>query len=425
MPNSNALKAPSAGELDQTFAHSGLQTLQFPSARKTIGKSVAVMPSRLIMVSATTIDASGASHYGLARLLADGHLDTLFGQDGYLIGQFASGRLSQGGRLVVDASGAFWLSAVLADEAGKLEQIIARFKPDGTLDRDFGDEQSGYRVVPMRIPVLNNATGGHLILAQSTPAKALPDRLLFATSQNGSGLLARLFLNGKDDVGFADNGWIPLTLAGVAIALHGVTQLSDGRILVYGKTEVTNQGLVMAYDSSGQVSKSFGKDGTLLLNLHNAGAPLETSVNRIVVQSAQRLLLIGSAVESSAGEKRQHGLISGINLTGQADPEFNLGLPVITLATQPLDFKSWSAGFALNDSPGPRIVTVGQTSEGTRGLLTAGFLVDGAVDPLFDVEGAAEIPWIAQDACLQRSSVLVLGHRNEAAHLVRLLTAAS
>jgi uncharacterized delta-60 repeat protein len=424
MPKANAHKARSAGELDQTFAHSGLQTLRFPAARKTIGKSVAVLPSGDIMVSTTVIDASGASHYGLTRLLADGHLDTSFGEDGYLRGQFVRGRLSQGGNLAVGESGVFWLCAVLADAAGKLEQIIARFKPDGTLDPEFGDGQTGYRVVPMRIPVLNNATGGRLILAHSTPAKALPDRLLFVTSQGGSGLLTRFFLDGKDDPEFAGKGWIHLTLSGVAITLHGVTQLDDGQILVHGKTEVTNQGLVMAYERSGQVATSFGKDGTLLLNLHNAGAPLESSVNRIVGQSAQRLLLIGSAVESSAGEKRQHGFISGITRDGEFDPAFNGGAPVITAATRLLDLKSWSAGFALNASPGPRIVTVGQTSDGERRLLTGGFLVDGAVDPAFDVEGAAGIEWIAQDACLQESSVLVLGQRNEAAHLVRLLTVA-
>lgn len=425
MPNTNAPKAQSAGELDQTFAHSGLQTLEFPGARKTTGKSVAVLPSARIMVSATVIDASGASHYGLARLLPDGLIDTGFGQGGYLSGQFANGRLSQGGSLVVDESDdAFWMSAVLADPEGKLQQIIARFNPDGTLDPEFGDGQTGYRIVPMRIPVLNNATGGRLILAHSTPAKALPDRLLFVTSQGGSGLLTRFFLDGKDDPEFAGKGWIHLTLSGVAITLHGVTQLDDGQILVHGKTEVTNQGLVMAYERSGQVATSFGKDGTLLLELQNAGAPLESSVNRMVVQSAQRLLLIGSAVESSAGEKRQHGFISGITRDGGPDSTFNRGAPVLTVAAQPLDLKSWSAGFALNDSPGSPIVTVGQTSDGERRLLTGGFLVDGAVDPAFDVEGAAGIEWIAQDACLQESSVLVLGQRNEAAHLVRLLTAA-
>ena len=424
MPKENVPKAQSAGELDQTFAHSGLQTLQFPGARKTIGNSVAVLPSGRIMVSATVIDASGASNYGLARLLPDGLLDTSFGQGGYLSGQFAKGRLSQGGSLVVDESDdAFWMSAVLADPEGKLQQIIARFKPDGTLDPEFGDGQPGYRVVPMRIPALHNATGGRLIMAHSTP-EALPDRLLFVTSQRGSGLLVRFLLNGKDDGDFAENGWIPLSLPNVAITLHGVTQASDGQILVHGKTEVTNQGLVMAYDSSGQVDKQFDEDGTLLLNLDNAGVPLESSVNHIVVQSAQRLLLIGSAVESTTGEKRQHGLITGIDLTGKTDPAFNRGAPVLTYAAQPLDLKSWSAGFALNDSPDPRIVTVGQTSDGTRRLLTGGFLDDGTKDPLFDVNGAAGIEWRADDACVQDQSVLVLGTRNERVQLIRLLTAA-
>lgn len=97
MPKANARKARSAGELDQTFAHSGLQTLQFPAARKTIGKSVAVLPSGHIMVSTTVIDASGASHYGLTRLLADGHLDTSFGEGGYLHGQFVRGDCHKAG----------------------------------------------------------------------------------------------------------------------------------------------------------------------------------------------------------------------------------------------------------------------------------------------------------------------------------------
>lgn len=424
MPKAHASEAQSAGELDQTFALSGIQQLQFPGMRRTIGESVAVLPSGRILVSATVIDAAGASHYGLAQLLPDGDLDSAFGIGGYLHGQFAAGRSSRGAILVVEQSGAFWMSAVLAESSGKLQQIIARFKPDGTLDAEFGAEGSGYRVVPMRVPALSNATGGYLTLAQSDPAKATADRLLFSTSKGGSGLLARFFLNGEDDGDFAEHGWIPLTMPDLSITVHGVTQSRDGRIFVYGKTEVTNQGLVMAFDSAGAVATTFGQNGILLLNLRHGGASLESTVNHIVVQSAQRLLLIGSAVESSAGEKRQHALISGILKNGQFDPDFNAGVPVITAATEALDLRSWRAGFALDDNDGKRIVTVGQTSHGEQRLLTAGFLVDGAVDPAFDVEGTARIEWTAQAACLQNSCVLVLGHKDGAAYVVRLLTAA-
>ncbi|WP_448177822.1 hypothetical protein, partial [Stenotrophomonas maltophilia] len=86
---------------------------------------------------------------------------------------------------------------------------------------------------------------------------------------------------------------------GVAISLSGIIQLDDGLILLHGKTEITNQGLVMAFDHSGKVAEAFGDKGVLLLNLQRDGKPLESNVTDIAVQTAQRLLLLGSAVEST------------------------------------------------------------------------------------------------------------------------------
>lgn len=300
-------KAQSAGELDDRF---GLRTLSFPGASKTIGRGVAITPSGQIMVSAT-VEVSGLSYYGLARLDANGNPDPGFGDDGYLRDQFGSGRLSQGGQLIVDANGRIYLCGVIAvikDTAIDYQQVIARFLPDGSADTGFGEDKSGYRIVPTRIPLLTGATGGRLILAKSTPQAAEPDRLLFVTSQKGSGLLTRFHLDGSDDSSFADNGWIVLTLPQVAISLQGIIQLGNGLILVFGKTQVTNQGLVMAFDHTGKVAEAFGNNGTLLLNLQKDDKPLESSVEQIIVQTSERLLLLGSAVEASAGDKFQHAL---------------------------------------------------------------------------------------------------------------------
>jgi uncharacterized delta-60 repeat protein len=421
-------KAQSAGELDDRF---GLRTLNFPGASKTIGHGVAITPSGQIMVSAT-VEVSGLSYYGLARLDANGNPDPGFGNGGYLRGRFGNGLLSQAGQLIVDATGRIYLCGVIGeskDTAIEYQQVIARFMPDGSPDTGFGDDdddddhKSGYRIVPTRIPLLTGATGGGLILAKSTPLAAEPDRLLFVTSQKGSGLLTRFLLDGSDDSSFAANGWIVLTLKEVAISLRGIIQLDDGLILVHGKTEITNQGLVMAFDSSGNVAEAFGNKGTLLLNLEQDDKPLESSVEQVIVQTSERLLLLGSAVEASAGDKFQHAFISGITHTGEKDEAFNGKYPVITPATGTLDLRSWTEGFALDDSAGHRIVTVGQTSGGTRGLLTGGFLANGAVDPAFNVEGAAQIEWPAKSACMQNSSVLVLGNRNGRVQLIRLLTA--
>jgi hypothetical protein len=411
-------KAQSAGELDDRF---GLRTLKFPGASKTIGHGVAITPSGRIMVSAT-VEVSGLSYYGLVCLDANGDLYSNFGTGGYLHGQFASGLLSQGGQLIVAANGLIYLCGVIGvikNTTVEYQQVIARFLPDGSPDIGFGGNNNGYRIMPMRIPLLAGATGGRLILAKSTPQAAEPDRLLFVTSQKGSGLLARFHLDGLDDLSFASKGWIVLTLPQVAITLLGIIQLGNGLILVFGKTEVTNQGLVMALDSSGNVAEAFGNKGILLLSLQKEGKPLESTVKQIIEQTTERLLLLGSAVEASAGEKLQHAFISGITHTGETDETFNDKDPVITPATGALDLRSWTEGVALDD----RIVTVGQTTGGTQGLLTGGFLSNGAVDPAFKVEGAMDISWAAIDASLQESSILVLGRSNNNAQLVRLLTA--
>jgi len=159
----------------------------------------------------------------------------------------------------------------------------------------------------------------------------------------------------------------------------------------------------------------------LLLNIKRDGKTLESHVTNIAVQTTQRLLLLGAAVESTQDTKLQHGFISGITYAGQMDNAFNN--PVLSPTAHELDLRGWQAGFALDDIAGKRIVAVGQTSGSARGLLTAGFLVDGAVDDSFAVEGAKDISWPAIDACLQGSSILVLGRRDDSAQLVRLLTA--
>ncbi|TDK57944.1 hypothetical protein [Pseudomonas moraviensis] len=411
--------AQSAGELDELF---GLQTLEFPGARKTISKGVATTPFEQIMVSAS-VERSGQSYYGLARLDANGNPDSSFGEAGYVYGQFGTPLFSQGGPLIVGADGLIWMCGVIGvieDEIIELQQVIARFLPDGSLDEAFGSDKNGYQIVPMRIPPLSGATHGRLILAKSTSTVMAPDKLLFVSSQKGSGLLTRLELDGSDDTSFGSNGWLPLTLPGVNISLLGIIQLSDGLILVHGKIEVTNQGLVMAFDSSGNVAQTFGDKGVLVLNIQRNGKPLESRVEKIIERTAQRLLLLGSANESTEGETLQHAFISGITNVGKMDETFNDKKPVITPATQALDLKQWTAGFTLDDE---RIVTVGQTSGSARGLLTGGFLTDGTVDISFDVEGAKDISWTAVDACTQGSSILILGRKDDSAQLVRLLTA--
>ena len=183
MPTSRASEAQSAGELDSSF---GLRTLKFPGASKTIGEGVATTPSGQIMLSATVIVASGHAYYGLARLDADGNPDPTFGNAGYRWEQFGNGVFSQGGRLIVDMHGRIWMCGLINKAPTGYQQVIARFKPDGSLDPEFGDEQTGFKVVPMRIPALTNAFDGSLVLAKSAPQVASPDDCFSSHPKGGT-----------------------------------------------------------------------------------------------------------------------------------------------------------------------------------------------------------------------------------------------
>ncbi|WP_192563831.1 hypothetical protein [Pseudomonas gozinkensis] len=420
MKKNSVLIAGAAGDLDPSFV---APALQFPGAQKTVGHGVGIIPTGKIMVSATVTTMSGETCYGLARLHADGPIDSTFGRGGYVVEQYKSGLSSQGGPLLIDEAGRIYVCGLIPGLSTPFQQVIARFLPDGSLDADFGSSRSGYVVVPMRTPTLAGAFAGSLILARSDPEQAVPDRLLFTTSKGGSGLLTRLFLDGTEDTAFASKGWLVITLAGLGITLIGITQLPNGGILVYGGTSGVSQGLVMAFDSNGQVDPAFGVGGMLLLDVREGSDVLENSITDLVIQPPQRLLLMGDASRHSGGERHQYAFVAAIDLQGNNDRSFNNGDTVLIPPVDSKDLKRFSKGFALDDRHGQRIVAVGQMSGATGHLLARGFTRDGMVDPQFNERGTHGIGWAPDDACLQGSSVLMGGTDDGNVYLTRMLTA--
>jgi uncharacterized delta-60 repeat protein len=416
MKRNSASNAGAAGDLDPLF---GTKKLQFPDAQKTVGHGVAITPAGKIMVIVTVTTMSGETFFGLACLNADGSIDATFGIGGYVVGQYEIGLPSQGGPLLIDQAGMIYVVGLIPGTGGnRFQQVIARFSPAGLLDPNFGS--NGYVVVQTRTPGLEGAFAGRLILARSDPQQAVPDRLLLITSKGGSGLLTRYFLDGRVDSAFASKGWLVITIAGLAITLSGITQLPNGEILVWGGTGGVSQGLVIAFDSTGQIDPAFGVDGTFLLDVREGSDVLENSIRDLVIQSPQRLLLVGDAYRHSGSERDQYAFVAAIDHQANNDRSFNT---VLVPPVDSKDLKQFSKGFALDDPHGQRIVAVGQMSWAAGHLLARGFTRDGMVDPQFNERGTHGIGWPLDDACLQGSSVLMEGTDDGNVYLTRMLTA--
>src|SRR5262249_14524638 len=84
------------GTLDTSFGAGGRQTIDIKSGSNDQGRAVAIQPDGKIVVAGLTIVGPGDSDFAVARLNADGSLDTSFNSTGiqtvaFNIGPAASG----------------------------------------------------------------------------------------------------------------------------------------------------------------------------------------------------------------------------------------------------------------------------------------------------------------------------------------------
>ncbi|VVO85073.1 hypothetical protein PS850_02049 [Pseudomonas fluorescens] len=411
-----------AGTLDAAFADAGVQTLDFPDHAKTFCEGMALTPSGQIVVSATLFDEAGKPYYGLARLNPDGSVDKTFGSGGYVSGNFLKDTSSRAGQLIIQDDGAMYMCGLIVGPASRLEQVIAKFNPSGTLNLAFGN--NGHVVIPMRIPALSNASAGRISFAQSIPGTGVKDRILFATSKSGVGLITRLNLNGETDADFADAGWKVVQVEDLSTTLRNFIELGDGRVLVYGYVNAgPDNGFIQAYTNKGQIDLSFGSNGTRLLDIQHQDNPLASDIFALIERLPNRLLALGRATETSGSGSPQHALMTGLLSDGKTDENFNEGRPVITQGVTG-DLRNWNAGVTVNNEADSPIVTLGQTTGGARRLLTGGFLGDGRIDSTFDIEGTDRVEFVPTTCCKQGSGLLVAGTKDGAVQVIRMFASA-
>ncbi|MGH8334967.1 MAG: hypothetical protein ACRES0_31720, partial [Pseudomonas sp.] len=244
-----------------------------------------------IIVSATVRESTGTS-YGLAQLLNNGDLDEGFGSGGYLTGRFLPDKPSQGRQIRVYEQGEILLSGLVEQKPGSYDHVIARFLADGKPDRDFGDQ--GVVVVRQPVPDLLGATGGGVWFPQTD----INNKILFATSKNGIGVVWRFNSNGTPDTSFNGKGWVIVRLDGLAIDLMGVIELEGARLVVYGQVRgVTQDGILIAYNEAGQLDSGFGLNGVLRLSVKHEDERIDSRLNQVMIKPDGKLLAVGAAVD--------------------------------------------------------------------------------------------------------------------------------
>jgi uncharacterized delta-60 repeat protein len=255
------------GTLDPSFENDGKKAFSWGAIGRIT--AVVVAPNGKILLGGFSGPEGG--DIKVARLNANGLLDKTFGTGGIAAVDF--GGTEFGEAMARQADGRI-LVAGRADAGGA---IVARLRATGALDPDFG---AGGRVT------LPGGGSANAVLVQ-------PDRrIVVAGNASGSGAMTvtRLMPGGSLDTGFGTNGTTAIDFGALADLAGGAVLQPDGRIVVAGYTQATEDVAVARLTSGGALDPSFGAGGkaTVDFGVATFGNAVALAPNGRIVVAGQK-----------------------------------------------------------------------------------------------------------------------------------------
>lgn len=242
------------GKLDAGFGKDGRVVLDI-NGNNAVAYAIALQTDGKILLAGST-ETGGKTDIALVRLTADGKSDPQFNETGWTTLPLGTGNSSASGIQVQDDGGILIAcSAHFSDGAGA---AVMRFKQDGSLDTGFG--VGGNREIGQGNGFTANA------LKSQMDGKILLAGSIGSGDGHSQAVLYRLTAAGLIDSSFGQNGAATVGTDNSDSALFGLTVQPDGKILVAGYSENSNDKeiLLARVSDSGLVDTTFGENGIVL-----------------------------------------------------------------------------------------------------------------------------------------------------------------
>lgn len=277
------------------------------------GKIIATGNSRLFRFNSDGSPDTTFDDYGM-RTLRLGPADGTGWADLDNISPLADGKILITGSVSVDMG---------LDDA----LVVARLNADGSLDTTFKD---GGKVLINPSTKTSEKVVGAAILddGRILVAAASVDIDGNGTSSTSAQhiALARFLPDGTPDASFGING---ISVGGNSNARpdHMVVQ-ADGKILVVASDTVSKPGyydlMLFRYNSDGTPDKSFGVSGALKTGFASSTYNVSSHGQRVAVQADGKIVVVGSAPPSTNDERLQSGFaVVRYNVNGTLDTTFS------------------------------------------------------------------------------------------------------
>lgn len=250
------------GTLDSSFSGDGTQVTDIGGSDE--GTAVALQDDGKIVVAGTTsgpFNSPTRDDFAVARYNPDGTLDTSFSNDGKQTTDFGeddSGNalaIQENGRIVIAGTAVCLSDDQIEDCTGDfglgrtVEFILARYLPDGSLDRSFSGDGRQTTDFP------GSGEGTSLALQEGAG-------LVVGGEANGNFALARYQPSGALDPTFSQDGRQTTDFTGGFDSGEDLVVQENDKLVLAGFTVAEDNDFALArYGPNGHLDRSFSDDG--------------------------------------------------------------------------------------------------------------------------------------------------------------------
>jgi uncharacterized delta-60 repeat protein len=308
------------GTLDTTFGSGGKKKIDFGGQNDTVFGGALQADGKIVLAGDSDFRVA------LVRLKTDGSLDASFEGDGKKL--FSWGPIGRAQAVVVATNGKLLVGGFSGPEGGNIQ--VARLNANGLLDNtfgvagkatvDFGGDDFGLALARQangRILVAGRSTAAGAVVARLRSNGALdpdfdgdgrvtlpgggsvnailvqPDRNVLVAG-NAAGNLAmtvtRLTPNGAIDTTFGTGGTATIDFGTLDDITGGAALQPDGKIVVAGYTQASEDVAVARLNPDGTFDSSFGTGGKATVDFGAAtfGFAVALQSNRRIVVAGQK-----------------------------------------------------------------------------------------------------------------------------------------
>jgi uncharacterized delta-60 repeat protein len=406
-----------SGGLDPTFALGGKRTIPLPDSAATQWATAVAVQADGKVVLAGQADDGSSSNFEVVRLNVDGTTDTTFGNAGTVLVAFTSATSEQVSSLAIDANGKILVAGTAtttgSDQSTDTQFAVARLNADGSLDTTFnnGGTQTievggqsplrGSTATDVSLDSLVLQTNGKILLAGTVYTRST-----FQTGNAEQLVVARLLANGQADANYGSGGMAMLNLDAAttsAVASAALALQADGKAVLAATTgspatadvDAADNFSVMRLTTSGQIDSTFGSGGKVSFAF---GTNLDNEVAALVVQADGKLVVGGMTAADFSPAANPDFALARLTADGQLDTTFNStgkqtvafdlgGLKADRLSALAIqdDGKILAAGSAVTGT-----VSQGLTTQPSTHFAIARLQADGTPDQTFGSDGQTD-----------------------------------